>query len=51
MTFEVTLDFMKKLCLENVSIHRNFEQNRFINECARKKKAKIPVILEFFSEI
>ena len=25
----------------NVSIHRNFYQNRFINEYARKKKAKI----------
>ena len=33
---------MKNLRLHNVSIHRNFYQNRFINECARKKKAKIP---------
>ena len=32
--------------LLNVSIHRNIYQNRFINECARKKKAKI---LEFHS--
>ena len=61
MTFEVILDFMKKLCLHNVSSHRNFEQNRFVNECARKKKVKsrnhgmtesrnhrVP---EFFSEI
>ena len=28
-----------------VSIPRNFYQNRFINECARKKKAKIPEFL------
>ena len=39
---------MKNLRLHNVSIHRNFYQNRFINEYARKKKAKIS---EFFSEI
>ena len=26
--------------LHNNSIHRNLYQNRFINECARKKKAK-----------
>ena len=25
----------------NISIHRNFHQNRFIDESARKKKAKI----------
>ena len=42
MTSEVILHFMKNLRLHNVSIHRNFYQNRFINECARKKKAKIP---------
>ena len=28
--------------LHNDRIHRNFYQNRFINECAKKKKAKIP---------
>ena len=38
---------MKKVRLLNLSIHRNRYQNRFINECARKKKAKIPVS-EFF---
>ena len=41
MTFEVIIYFMKNLRLYNVSIHRNFYQNRFINEYARKKKAKI----------
>ena len=45
MTFEIILDVLKKLCLHNVSIHRNFEQNGFINECARKKKAN-PIIPE-----
>ena len=29
------------LCIYNVSIHRNFYQNWFINEYAIKKKAKI----------
>ena len=52
MTFEVILDFIKYLRLHNVSIDRNW----FINECARKQKAKIPESLnhrvpEFFSEI
>ena len=32
---------MKNLRLHNVSIHRNFYQNRFINKYAKKKKAKI----------
>ena len=41
MTFEVILYFMNNFCLHNVSIHRNFDQNQFINEYARKKKAKI----------
>ena len=36
-----TLFYKKNMCLHNVSIHTNFYQNRFINECARKKKAKI----------
>ena len=35
------LQFMKNARLYIVSIHRNFYQNQFINECARKKKAKI----------
>ena len=39
MTFEVILWFKKNLCLHNVSIHRNFYQNRFINEFAEMKKA------------
>ena len=42
MTFEVILEYMNTLCLHNVSIHRNFEPNQFINECARKKKPKMP---------
>ena len=55
MTFEVILYFIKTLRLHNVSIHRNFYQNRFVNEYARKKKAKIsesrsPGITEMFSE-
>ena len=28
------------MCFLNVSIHRNFHQNHFINVCARKKKLK-----------
>ena len=32
---------MNKLRLYDISIHTNFHQNRFINEYARKKKAKI----------
>ena len=31
---------MKNLRLHNVSIHKNVYQTRFINEYARKKKAK-----------
>ena len=42
MTFEVILYFFLKMRLYIVSIQRNFYQNQFINECARKKKAKIP---------
>ena len=34
--------FYKNMCIHNVNIHTNFYQNRFINECARKKKAEIP---------
>ena len=42
MRFEVMLHFIKKkMRLFNVNIHTNFNRNRFINECARKKKAKI----------
>ena len=36
ITFEVIPHFMKSF-----SIYRQFYQNRFINDCARKKKAKI----------
>ena len=43
MTFEVILDLMKKYHLLNVNIHRNLYQNHFIDEYARKKKAKISV--------
>ena len=41
MTFEVIIYFIKNLRLHNVSIHRNFYQNWFINEYDIKKKAKI----------
>ena len=41
MNTEVILEFMKNVHLHNVSIHRKFYQNRFINKCVRKKKAKI----------
>ena len=39
MTSKVMPQFLK---IYYVSIHRNFYQIWFINECARKKKAKIP---------
>ena len=43
---------MKNLRLHNVSIHGFFfYQNRFINEYARKKKAKISSPGVFFCEI
>ena len=56
MTFEAILNSIKHVYLFNVSIHRSSYQNRFINEYARKKKAKIsefqsPGVTEFFSEI
>ena len=37
MNSEVILHIIKSLRSDNVSIHRNLDQNRFINECARKK--------------
>ena len=42
MTFEVIVYEIQNLHLYIVSFHLNFHQNRFINECARKEKAKIP---------
>ena len=45
--FEVILLEMKYLRIHNISIHINFYQNRFINECARKIKAKIPESYSF----
>ena len=41
----------KNLRRHNVSIHRNFYQNRFLNEFARKKKGKILESQSFFYEI
>ena len=38
---------MKYLRINNISIPINFYQNRFINECARKIKAKIPEFHSF----
>ena len=35
MTVEVILNIMAYLRIHNVSIHINFYQNRFINECVR----------------
>ena len=35
------IDRIMTFLQNNVSIHRNFYQNRFINEYGRKKKAKI----------
>ena len=40
MSYEVILNLMKKMSLPNVRNHRNFHENRFINEYARKKKLK-----------
>ena len=45
ITSEGLLHLMKILHLYNVSVHRNFYQNQFINEYARKKMAKIPNFL------
>ena len=36
------LYLIENVRLLNVSIHSFFYQNRFLNECARKKKAKTP---------
>ena len=36
MTYKVLLHFKKNLCFFYVSIQRNLNQNRLINECARK---------------
>ena len=41
MTSEVTLYLIEILRLDTVSNHIFFYQNRFINEYARKTKAKI----------
>ena len=42
MTVEVILNQMKYLCIHNVSIHINFYQKRFINECVGKTFLKFP---------
>ena len=47
MTSGVILHFMKKLHFINVSIHRNFYQNRLISKCVRRKKAKFLVSQSF----
>ena len=36
MTFDVIHNQMKNMRIHNVGIHLNFDQNRFINEYARK---------------
>ena len=43
MTAEVILNKMKYLCIHDVSVHINFYQNRFINECVRKNFLKFPL--------
>ena len=43
----MTSEVMKNLHLNNVSIHIKFQQNRFINNCVRKKKAKMPEFRSF----
>ena len=37
---------IKKFYQQIISIHANFHQNRFINECERKEKAKISALLK-----
>ena len=34
--FEIIYNFMKKIRLDNIQIHTNFDQNWSINECAKK---------------
>ena len=48
MTSKVTIHLMKNLRLHNVSIHRNFYQNRLIYKCVKKSLAKIPGSQSFF---
>ena len=45
MTSEVILFF--KLNLHNVSVHTNFHQNWFVNECARNIFAKISLLRNY----
>ena len=40
MTFEIILILIKYLRIYNISIHINFYQNGFINECLRKNFLK-----------
>ena len=46
--FELILIKMKYLRLYNVSIHIDFYQNRFINECAKKIKFQSLTVSSFF---
>ena len=55
MSFMVTL-YRTKKCLHIASIHINFHQNWFINECARMKKAEFAELrnyikTDFFGEL
>ena len=47
MTSNSILDFMKHLLLHDVSIHRNFNIKRFINEFAVKGSSENPVVPDF----
>ena len=51
ITSEVILHNIKKLCLQNIIMRSNHYLNRFINQYARKKKAKISESQGFFSEV
>ena len=48
MTFWGHSLFYKNLRLHNVSIHRNFYQNRLIYKCVKKSLSKIPGSQSFF---
>ena len=34
--FQIIYNFMKKMCLHDIRIHTNFDQNQSINEWAKK---------------
>ena len=48
MTVEGIINEVKYLRVHNVSIHINFDRNRFINQCVRKTFLKFPYRRSFF---